>query len=364
MGVAVLVMAPLAVVVASLAREAAALSANAMKAAEERKTADDGVSSPAGPARPAARDSGAGAPRPRGDAPRDAGARDDGDAAEGEETPAPVEAAEVVAADAWDKFFDKSDRLRRLRDSVDGWLASFGTDSRAVRNQALRAIGKPFATGALGALRGILLASFGFVVMLATLYFLYRDGGKIRSLVIDLSPMPVEQTQRVLDVLRTTAFAAVVGGLATAGVQGALGGIAFAVTGVQAPVFWGFVMAVLSLLPFGGAAFVWAPVAIYFLVTGDAPWKGWFLVGWGALIIGTADNVMRPWLMRRTGAGEVHPLLLFFAVLSGIGLFGFSGVVFGPLIVAFVLVVVQIFREQFGNRSGPRAAVPVPPGPT
>src|SRR5262245_21848959 len=277
--------------------------------------------------------------------------------------------SEAAAADAWNRFFASHGRIRAWRDDVDRWLGSFGTDTKSIRDQALHAIGRPFA---FGALRTIFETLFGFVVMLATLYFLYRDHGKIRALVIDLSPMPLEQTTRVLDVLRDTAFAAVVGGLATAIIQGILGGIAFAITGVAGPVFWGAVMAVFALLPVGGTAFVWAPVGIYFLLQGESTWKGWFILGYGVGVIGMADNLLRPWLMRRAGAGEVHPLLLFFAVISGIGLFGFSGVVFGPLLVAFVLVVVQIFREHFGRRaatlavpgaSPPAGAPPPPPQP-
>ena len=119
-------------------------------------------------------------------------------------------------------------------------------------------------------------------------------------------------------------------------------------------------MALLSLLPVGGTAFVWLPVGLYFLLTGES-WRGWFMLAWGAVVVTGADQVLRPFVMRRAGAGEVHPLLLFFAILSGIGLFGFSGVVFGPLLVAAVIVVVQIFRERFGKRTAP--PIPIPPSP-
>lgn len=250
----------------------------------------------------------------------------------------------VHSPDAWDDFFARNPRLARLLREVDDHLKPVDTTVRSMKDEALKLLGQPFATGALGVLNGLLSISFGFIVMLATLFVLYRDGARIRKLVIDLVPMDPGQTGKVLDVLRRTAFAAIVGGLATALIQGALGGSALAITGVKAPVLWGFVMAVLSLLPIGGSAFIWAPTAIYFLATGE-PVKGWFLLGWGVLVIGMADNFLRPALMRRAGAGEVHPLLLFLAILSGIGLFGVSGIVFGPLLVAFVLAVVSIYRE-------------------
>ena len=80
-------------------------------------------------------------------------------------------------------------------------------------------------------------------------------------------------------------------------------------------------------------------------VGGDGGWRPWFLLVWGVTLVSGLDNVLRPWLLSRAGA-SVHPLLLFFAVLSGIGLFGVSGIVFGPLLIAFLLTVVHIYREH------------------
>jgi len=266
-------------------------------------------------------------------------------------TASPVAPPPAAAPDAWDDFFARNPRLARLLEQVDRQLKPLDTNVRSMKDEGLRLLGQPFATGALGVLNGLLRISFGFIVMLATLYVLYRDGARIRRIVMDLVPMDPDQTGRVLDVLRRTAYAAIVGGLATALIQGALGGSALAITGVKAPVLWGFVMAVLSLLPIGGSAFVWAPTAVYFLATGE-PGKGWFLLVWGVFVIGMADNFLRPALMRRAGAGEIHPLLLFLAILSGIGLFGVSGIVFGPLLVAFVLAVVSIYRETVAKTRG------------
>ncbi len=266
-------------------------------------------------------------------------------------TASPVPPPPVQAPDGWDNFFARNPRLARWLEQVDRQLKPLDTNVRSMKDEGLKLLGQPFATGAFGVLNGLLRISFGFIVMLATLYVLYRDGARIRKLVIDLVPMDPDQTGRVIDVLRRTAYAAIVGGLATALIQGALGGSALAITGVKAPVLWGFVMAVLSLLPIGGSAFVWAPTGIYFLATGE-PAKGWFVLVWGVFVIGMADNFLRPALMRRAGAGEIHPLLLFLAILSGIGLFGVSGIVFGPLLVAFVLAVVSIYRETVARSRG------------
>jgi predicted PurR-regulated permease PerM len=322
---AVVLMLPIALVGTAVAKEAAALARRAATAAGEASAEGEAPAEGEG-ARPPA----------EGERPADG------------EPPAETPASAKGAQDAWDRFFAEHPKLDEIRQKVDGLLARVGTDTRRLRDAAIQSLSGPFAGGAVAIARDLFLALFGFVVMLATLYFLYRDGGKIRALVVDVLPLQPEATGRILDILRTTVFAALVGGLLTAMLQGALGGVALAITGVRAAVLWGVVMAFLSLLPFGGAAFVWLPIAIYFLVTGRA-WQGWFLIGWGTVVVGLADNLFRPWIMRRTGAGDIHPLLLFFAILSGIAIFGFSGIVFGPLLVAVVLGLVRIYREHFGR---------------
>ena len=250
----------------------------------------------------------------------------------------------------WGGFLERHRNLAELKESADRWLGSFGTDLTQVTETALVKLSSPTGAGALGVLTGLLSATFGFLVVLATMFVLLRDGRRIAAFVTDLSPLSKEETGRVLETIRATAFAALVGGFATAMIQGTLGGIAFAITGVPAPILWGFVMAILSLLPVGGSAFVWGPVMAYFFLEGPK-WKGWFMLGWGVLVMGATSVVLQPWLMRRSGASEVHPLLLFFAIISGIGLFGPSGIVFGPLVFAAVLVMLDIFREHFGQEA-------------
>ena len=182
--------------------------------------------------------------------------------------------------DRWDDFFAQHEHLRAMRDRIDKQLETFQTDLRSLKDAALQKLGQPFTRGAVGVLAGIGSVAFGFLMMLVTLYFLFRDGPAVRALVIDLVPLSEAETDRLIDTLRSTAYAAVVGGLATALIQGTLGGVALWITGVQGFVLWGFVMSVLSLLPVGGSAFVWAPVSAYFFAV-DQTWKGAFLLALG-----------------------------------------------------------------------------------
>jgi predicted PurR-regulated permease PerM len=271
--------------------------------------------------------------------------------------------AEDKTGDAWHDFFAEHPKFDRVRAKVDEQLeAMAGTNLWEIKNAAQRQLSQPFAKGAVAVLQSLFTVLFGFVIMLVTLYFLFRDGAAILAWAFDVTPLPEDEARMMLQTLRSTAFAAIVGGLLTALIQGALGGIGFWIAGVGGAALWGAVMAVLSLLPFGGSAFLWLPVALYMLATGET-WQGVFLLVWGVVVVGSSDNLLRPWLMRRVGAADIHPLLLFFAVLSGIGVFGFSGIVFGPLLVAVVLGALRIYRDHFGRaavarRKAAKAAAP------
>ena len=128
--------------------------------------------------------------------------------------------------------------------------------------------------------------------------------------------------------------------------QGALGGLAFWYLDVSAPVLWGVLMAFLSLLPAIGAALVWGPVAIYFLVTG-AIWQGVVLAAYGVLVIGLVDNILRPILVGKDTKLPDYVILL--STLGGMALFGLNGFVIGPVIAALFIAAWDLFStaEEF-----------------
>ena len=106
---------------------------------------------------------------------------------------------------------------------------------------------------------------------------------------------------------------------------------------------WGVVAAFFALLPLVGTAVVWAPAAIYLLATGH--WaQAIILVGWGAGVVGTIDNVLRPYLI--SGRVQMHTLLIFFAVFGGVNVFGFLGLVIGPVIVAVTSTLLSMLRDE------------------
>jgi len=137
-------------------------------------------------------------------------------------------------------------------------------------------------------------------------------------------------------------IATIYGGILIAAIQGVLGGLSFWILGISSPVFWGTAMALLSFIPLGGTAFIWAPASLLFFIQG-AFLKGLVLLGIGVFVISMVDNFLRPLFVGvRT---NIHPLLLLFAVLGGIQVFGMIGLVAGPLIASLCITLIGIYIQ-------------------
>jgi len=127
-------------------------------------------------------------------------------------------------------------------------------------------------------------------------FFLIRDGESVVETVRQSIPLSPSDKKDLIDKFATVLRATVKGNLLVAAIQGALGGLAFWVLGVGSALLWAVLMAFLSLLPAVGAALVWFPVAVYFFVSG-AIWKSVALIAYGVLVIGLVDNLLRPILV-------------------------------------------------------------------
>ncbi len=192
--------------------------------------------------------------------------------------------------------------------------------------------------GFLGGLASVVVQMF-FVIF--TMYYFFKDGDRIYGVVRDALPLNQKQANRVMERTRDVIDASVYGVISIAIIQGALGGLAFWVLGLRSAIIWSVLMAFLSMIPTLGAFLVWVPAAIYLALTGH--WtKAILLTLWGTLVIGMIDNFLRPKLVG--GRTRLHELLIFFAVLGGLNLFGVLGVVLGPVVLAITLAVVEVFR--------------------
>jgi len=194
----------------------------------------------------------------------------------------------------------------------------------------------------------ILLAT-NCVVLLFTLFFLFRDGRRLYALLYDALPLETTHKARIFEHLRRTTTAVVRGTLLTALAQGILVGLTFALLGLPFPAFLGAVSVLLAMLPVGGTALVWGPMAIWLLATG-ALLKGAILIGLGASLIGLLDNVLYYWM---TGSQARLPVLfLFFVSVGGLASFGFVGLFLGPMLLAGAIATFEIYREEFREEEG------------
>ncbi|MCA1601019.1 MAG: AI-2E family transporter [Acidobacteria bacterium] len=207
--------------------------------------------------------------------------------------------------------------------------------------ERLQGVSGQLAGRTLGVIGGVIGAIVQMFFVVFTMYYLFRDGDKIFAALRDALPLESKQATAIMARTRDVIGASVYGVLAIAIVQGVLGGLAFWALGVPSAIVWGVAMTFLSMIPMLGAFLVWVPAAIYLALTGHAV-KAVLLVLWGTLVIGMIDNFLRPKLVgERT---KLHELLIFFAVLGGLQVFGVLGIVLGPVVLAITLALVDVFQ--------------------
>jgi predicted PurR-regulated permease PerM len=149
----------------------------------------------------------------------------------------------------------------------------------------------------------------------------------------------------VLNETRTSIYSNAVGIPIVAIAQGLTGLIGYVIFGVKEFILMGALTAVTSVIPVVGSAIIYVPLALYQLSTGET-WQGVGILIWGAAAIGSVDNIVRFWLQKRMA--DTHPLITIFGVMIGIPLFGFLGVIFGPLLLSLFFLLVKIYVDEYG----------------
>jgi predicted PurR-regulated permease PerM len=184
---------------------------------------------------------------------------------------------------------------------------------------------------------------FNLVLVIFTLFFFLRDKQTVLNSVRGLLPLSADNADAVLKTARDVIRACMLGGGAVSLAQGTLAFIGFWIIGVHSPLLWGVATSAFSFVPIVGAAAVWVPMTIILLIGGHFG-KALFLGLWGALAISLVDNLIRPIIIG--DATKLHTLLIFFSILGGIRVFGFLGLVMGPVVLAIGIALIEIFRRE------------------
>jgi predicted PurR-regulated permease PerM len=191
-------------------------------------------------------------------------------------------------------------------------------------------------------------ANFLFMafVFLYTMYFFQMDGDKLIRKILYYLPLNSDDENLMLDKFTSVTRATIKGTMLIGILQGGLAGGAFAVAGLDNAVFWGTVMAVLSIIPSVGSALVWIPAGIILIAHGETA-AGVGLLAFCGVVVGSLDNVLRPILVGKDT--KMHELMIFFSTLGGIMMFGITGIFIGPLIASLFVTIWELYGLAFSD---------------
>ncbi|MEP2058371.1 MAG: AI-2E family transporter [Maribacter litoralis] len=182
-------------------------------------------------------------------------------------------------------------------------------------------------------------------ILLFLLYYMLKSPKQLKDSLLEYIPLSnknlVTLGKEIDNVVRSNAIAIPLVALA----QGIIALIGFYIFGVDNPLFWFVIVTIGSMIPFIGTFIGIFPVFVLSLASGDE-FQAWGILLYGILVVGMTDNLIRLFVLK--SLDSTHPLITLIGVLIGIPLFGFVGLIFGPLIINLFLIIVKIYKQQYG----------------
>jgi predicted PurR-regulated permease PerM len=214
-------------------------------------------------------------------------------------------------------------------------------------------IQKVTAAGA-NVIPGFLSATVSSVTQLAVmyflLYFLLIEGRRVEQTVLSYSPFHADNTHLLIGELKTQTMSNAIGIPILVVAQGLCAGIGYWIFGMDQPFFWAVITGFAAVIPLVGTGLIWVPVSVYLYFTG-AHWQGIGVLIFSALILTNVDNAVRFIVLKRLG--NTHPLITFFGIVIGLDLFGFLGLIFGPLMISYFLILLEIYQREYLTEPAP-----------
>lgn len=192
----------------------------------------------------------------------------------------------------------------------------------------------------------VMVIIFNFALMIITIFFLLIDNERLISFVLKISPMPDEQEKQLIRKFKQISDAVLVGNGICGLIQGILGGLAFFVFGIGSPILWGGVMLILAFLPIFGIGMVLIPASIILMLQGHVG-QGIIMAIFYLSLSFSVEYLLKPKLVGKQV--KMHTLLVFLAILGGLKLFGFLGIIYGPLIIATFLTMAEIYTVSYNR---------------
>ena len=248
--------------------------------------------------------------------------------------------------------------LGRLKPYLDRLHETFGVSQQDIVRQtgeAIRQVSALLYGNLTNFLRGFTEVLIGFMLVLFVAFYLLKDGEHLAAKALSFSPLPEDTNRNIVEDVLQALKDTLRGTVVMAILHGSAGGAIFYFFSIPNSLFWGTVMVFASVVPLIGTALVWVPASVYLFILG----KTYAGVGVGVLCLGSmllGDNILRPRLI--TGHTEVHPLLAFFSILGGLSLFGLVGLILGPLVLAVLIALLEVYSRYF--QKPPEICAPQP----
>ncbi|WP_378175506.1 AI-2E family transporter [Aquimarina sp. SS2-1] len=183
-------------------------------------------------------------------------------------------------------------------------------------------------------------------IMYFLLYYMLTNRKKLRESLFEYIPINEANLKIIGDESQKMVRSNAVGIPLVAIIQGVVGLIGFLIFGIDDPLFWFVIVTVGSMIPFIGTLIAFLPVFIITLSTGNT-FQAWGILIYGLVVVGSSDNLVRLYILKRLD--NVHPIITLIGVIVGVPLFGFIGLIFGPLLISLFLIVVQIYKSEYGQ---------------
>ena len=189
-----------------------------------------------------------------------------------------------------------------------------------------------------------------FFFMLLVIYYLFIDGERLISFIVELSPLPKDQDDILIGKFRDMAGAILVGNGLGGLIQGTLGGLVFYLFDLKSAFLWGVIMGLLAFLPIIGIGVVFVPTALYLFLTGRIG-AGIFFIVFYVMLSGGVEYLFKPRIVGHRV--QMHTLLVFLAIIGGLKLFGILGIIYGPLVITAFLTLSDIYHASYQRMVAP-----------
>lgn len=229
---------------------------------------------------------------------------------------------------------------RRISKTVERW----NIDLEEILLNNLDQLSQTMTRMATTFIKNTLFLIFNILVLTFTLFFFLRDGPYLIQRLVELVPMAPRNKSAVLNRLQVTLYAVIRGVFVVAILQGVLSGIGYSLFGVPFPVLLGVLTMFLAPIPFFGPATIWVPTSLGLAISGSYD-NAVFIALWGLLLVSAVDNFVRPLLI--SADAKLPILLMFFGMLGGLKVYGFKGVLMGPVVIALFLAFMDIYRREY-----------------